>query len=160
LETDPGLIFLKENLIVLAYPWQQYFTWLALNWSWWLFPLLFFYVIAARRHWILALLALVIILSHSFLGHKEYRFIFPALPLIIILAGLGTATLVSRLSLVRGSSSAKLSLFFSSLSLFGLFYLGCWRALLIPTRLLVSELHLAETGLYSLANPRRTITSL
>ncbi|NCR43707.1 MAG: mannosyltransferase [Microcystis aeruginosa G13-12] len=98
-------------------PWQQYFTWLALNWSWWLFPILFFCAIAARRHWILALLSLVIILSHSFLGHKEYRYIFPALPLIIILAGLGTATLVSRLSLMRGSLAGKTIVIFSSLLL-------------------------------------------
>jgi len=98
-------------------PWQQYFTWLALNWSWWLFPILVFSAIAARRHWILALLALVIILSHSFLGHKEYRYMFPALPLIIILAGLGTATLVSRLSLMRGSLASKTIVIFSSLLL-------------------------------------------
>ncbi|MEG3438618.1 hypothetical protein V0288_15910 [Pannus brasiliensis CCIBt3594] len=88
-------------------PWHQYFAWLAMNWSWWIVPVVVFCALGARRHWILAALALVIIVSHSFLGHKEYRYIFPALPLILILAGLGTADLVSRISLTRRFTRGK-----------------------------------------------------
>jgi hypothetical protein len=82
-------------------PWHQYFAWIALNWSWWLIPVLGFCALALRRHWILAAIALAVIIPHSFLGHKEYRYMFPALPFIIILAGLGTGEFVSRLSGTR-----------------------------------------------------------
>jgi GPI mannosyltransferase 3 len=48
---------------------------------------------ARRLPWLLAVVA-AIFLVHSFIAHKEYRFIYPALPLIAILAGIGTAELI------------------------------------------------------------------
>jgi phosphatidylinositol glycan class B len=54
-------------------------------------------LIGSRRLPILAWSALIIILSHSLLAHKEYRFIYPALLMLMILAGIGTAELVLNL---------------------------------------------------------------
>jgi phosphatidylinositol glycan class B len=48
----------------------------------------------ARRLPLLLLVAATIVAAHSLIPHKEYRFIYPALPLIMILAGIGTAELV------------------------------------------------------------------
>jgi GPI mannosyltransferase 3 len=81
--------------------WHQYFYWLLVNWSWFIFPLGILCLLGTRRHLILAILPLVILVSHSFIAHKEYRFIFAALPMIVILIGLGTADLLSRLSFLR-----------------------------------------------------------
>jgi hypothetical protein len=50
-----------------------------------------------RRLPALLLVAVTIILTHSLLAHKEYRFVYPATPLIMILAGIGSAELAQRL---------------------------------------------------------------
>ena len=55
-----------------------------------------------RRSPLAAALALTIIVLHSLIGHKEYRFIYPALPFIFTLVGIGTADLVARLTAGRG----------------------------------------------------------
>ena len=47
-------------------------------------------VLGARRLPLLAYVALTIFAIHSLIPHKEYRFIYPAIPLLMILAGLGT----------------------------------------------------------------------
>src|SRR5262249_51084709 len=41
--------------------------------------------------------AVVILVTHSVIGHKEFRFIYPIIPLAVTLAGLGTAEVVSAL---------------------------------------------------------------
>lgn len=54
-------------------------------------PVILFSVIAAvtiRRARLLAYIVLAIVIPHSLLAHKEFRFIYPALPLLLILAGL------------------------------------------------------------------------
>jgi len=77
-------------------PWYGYLSFLRNSWSWALVPITLLAIVGARRSPILAWLVIVIVLSHSVLAHKEYRFIYPALPMILILAGLGTAELVTR----------------------------------------------------------------
>lgn len=47
-------------------------------------------LIGARRLPLLIYVALTILAVHSLIPHKEYRFTYPALPLLFILAGLGT----------------------------------------------------------------------
>ncbi|MTJ52013.1 mannosyltransferase [Anabaena sp. UHCC 0253] len=79
-------------------PWYEYFIFLLKSWSWFSIPILILAIIGLRRSPILGWLVLVIILSHSLLAHKEYRFIYPALPMLMILAGLGTGELVLSLS--------------------------------------------------------------
>lgn len=51
-----------------------------------LLPLIY---LGARRLPILAVVAGAIFLTHMAVGHKEWRFVFPAFPLLMVLAGLG-----------------------------------------------------------------------
>ncbi|MCP4329611.1 MAG: hypothetical protein GY791_14380 [Alphaproteobacteria bacterium] len=46
---------------------------------------------------LVALLPVVIIVTHSLFDHKEYRFIYPAIPFIAVAAGIGLAALVEAL---------------------------------------------------------------
>jgi phosphatidylinositol glycan class B len=52
---------------------------------------------AGRRLPILLAVALTIVVVHTALSHKEYRFIYPALPLIMTLVGIGSAGIAQRL---------------------------------------------------------------
>ena len=49
----------------------------------------------------LAAIAAVVLLSHSLIAHKELRFIYPALPPLLIVCGLGTAKLFGAPALAR-----------------------------------------------------------
>jgi GPI mannosyltransferase 3 len=55
-------------------------------------------VIGARRFPMWLAVAATIIVTHSFIGHKEYRFIFPAIACLIVLAGIGTGDLIERVT--------------------------------------------------------------
>lgn len=57
-------------------------------------------ILGARSLPLLLLVALTIFLSHSLVAHKEYRFVYPAIPLLAALAGVGTARMIG-LALVR-----------------------------------------------------------
>jgi hypothetical protein len=52
-------------------------------------------LIGARRLPHLLVAAVVILVSHSLIGHKEYRFIYPAILLLILSSGLGLAQLTT-----------------------------------------------------------------
>jgi GPI mannosyltransferase 3 len=78
-------------------PWYGYLELLINSWHFAAVPIIFLSIIGARKSPILAWLVVVIILSHSLLAHKEYRFIYPALPMAMILTGLGTADLFTLL---------------------------------------------------------------
>lgn len=52
--------------------------------------------VGTRRLPLLLAVALTIFLVHSFIAHKEYRFIYPALPLLAVLAGVGTSRILER----------------------------------------------------------------
>ena len=47
----------------------------------------------ARRDPLPVLIALVVVLTHSAIAHKEYRFIYPAIPLAMFSAAVGSAEL-------------------------------------------------------------------
>ena len=47
-----------------------------------------------RRAPILLFIAVVIVLAHSAIGHKEYRFVFPAVPFLLTLAAIGAGRLL------------------------------------------------------------------
>jgi hypothetical protein len=51
-------------------------------------------LLSVRRQPMLLLAALVIVASHSLIGHKEYRFIYPGLVLLVMAAALGLARLI------------------------------------------------------------------
>ncbi|MGE0668694.1 MAG: hypothetical protein AB7O49_19230 [Sphingomonadales bacterium] len=50
---------------------------------------------AVRRLPLLLLVALTVLVVHSFVPHKEYRFIYPALALLAILAGVGSGRVIA-----------------------------------------------------------------
>jgi hypothetical protein len=72
-------------------PASWYLTHLAEMWGLALPFILFFIVIGARRQPVLFAVALVNLLIHSLIPHKEFRFIFPTVVLLTIVAALGSA---------------------------------------------------------------------
>ena len=59
------------------------------------------WLLSVRRAPLPALMAIAIIGAHSLLGHKEYRFIFPAIPLLLIGVAIGAASIVERVRAAR-----------------------------------------------------------
>jgi hypothetical protein len=55
------------------------------------------WVLGLRRAPLPGLVAMAILGSHSLLGHKEYRFVYPALPLLLVGVAVGAAVVVERL---------------------------------------------------------------
>ncbi|MDJ0674722.1 MAG: mannosyltransferase [Calothrix sp. MO_167.B42] len=78
-------------------PWYEYLWELIKSWIVAIIPITFLVIRGVRRSPILGWLVVIIILSHSAIAHKEYRFIYPAVLMIIFLAGLGTADVVLHL---------------------------------------------------------------
>jgi len=72
-------------------PLDFYFEEYARIWSWWLAPMAGLVLLGARGQPMLVAVPVAILLSHSLVAHKEYRFVLPALPFVLILAALGTA---------------------------------------------------------------------
>lgn len=54
-------------------------------------PMALLSLLAMRQHILLGLVPAAIVLTHMLFAHKEYRFVFPAVPFVIMLVGLGTA---------------------------------------------------------------------
>jgi GPI mannosyltransferase 3 len=86
-------------------PWYFYPDLFATIWGAAFLPMLGLIVIGARRAPALLAVALAILFTHSIVAHKEYRFVYPALPLLITLAGLGTAELIRRVQSPRIASA-------------------------------------------------------
>lgn len=87
-------------------PWYWYFEYLILH----IGPMLPLAVLGAiRRAPFLGCVALAILIPHTLLQHKEFRFLFPLLPILLTLAGIGLADLVAtwnaRLSTRRARTS-------------------------------------------------------
>ena len=74
-------------------PWNFYWGLLIFRVGW----LLPFSLWGARRSPVLAAVAVAVLVTHSAIGHKEYRFIYPAVVLLVMLAGFGIADLLARL---------------------------------------------------------------
>jgi hypothetical protein len=74
-------------------PWE-YAVSMALVWSWAAIPLLGLAWPAFKRWPILGITAAVIFLTHSAIGHKEYRFLMPLLVIVVIAAALGLLELL------------------------------------------------------------------
>jgi GPI mannosyltransferase 3 len=75
-------------------PWYYYLGVLTLNESGALIPLLLFAFLGARRLPFLAILVVAIIVFYSSVGMKIYRYIYPMLPFLLILVGIGTSEAV------------------------------------------------------------------
>lgn len=78
-----------------------------------------------RILWIITVCVLIVLLSHSVLSHKEYRFIFAVVPLLLMIMGIQVSeTLLPRVSAGRRNLCAcAVVVLFCLLSLAGLFRL-------------------------------------
>jgi phosphatidylinositol glycan class B len=105
----PVLIFGLVDAFTWSHPFQSFYMYFYVNliqgrsasfgveaWYWYLpklvrhlGPLLLFACIGARRSPFLGWLALTVLVFHSLIGHKEARFLYPMMPLVITLAALG-----------------------------------------------------------------------
>jgi GPI mannosyltransferase 3 len=61
-------------------------------------PMLFLALVGVRRSRFLGWIGLIIVASHSVIAHKEVRFIYPVLPILMTLAALGLVEIASVLS--------------------------------------------------------------
>jgi GPI mannosyltransferase 3 len=91
-------------------PWWFYGEFELYVWGLALAPLLFLLWRGAKQRPMLLAAALAYLAVHSGLAHKEYRFIYPGILLLAIVAGAGLAALVegSVATLSRGSSDGRL----------------------------------------------------
>jgi len=81
-------------------PWYAYAVMKLLFWGGLAVPVIGFALLGASRLPALALSALCVVLPFLLLAHKEDRFIYPALPLLFTLAGVGSA-MAAKAILVR-----------------------------------------------------------
>ncbi len=51
-------------------------------------------IVGARRFPMWLAVAAIILITHSLVGHKEYRFVYPAVLMLVVLAGIGTGDAV------------------------------------------------------------------
>lgn len=62
-------------------------------WPGFVVPMLAFILVGTRRAPLLFLAPLALLLSHSLIAHKEYRFLYPTLPFVLTLASVGASEL-------------------------------------------------------------------
>jgi hypothetical protein len=79
-------------------PWYGYLTRLWSIWSWGALPLLALAAIGAIRNPAAAAFAVVTLLTHSALKHKEYRFVYPVVLVVVLLASQGLAEISALLA--------------------------------------------------------------
>ncbi len=84
-------------------PWFQYARLLTNYWPGIIALLVLSIPLGARQAPIAVAAALVIVASHSAIGHKEYRFIYPAIPFVALMGGIGTGEIVSRIGRTFGT---------------------------------------------------------
>lgn len=77
-------------------PFYQYLAFLVTYWSGAFVLIVILALCGARKLPVLLLVVATAFASHTVLIHKEYRFIYPVLPLILTLAGIGSAEVVER----------------------------------------------------------------
>lgn len=79
------VIIQGRSLIFGTEPWYWYFWVLLIHFL----PMFLLALVGVRRSPFLGWVAFIIIASHSLLAHKEYRFIYPVMPIVVTLAALG-----------------------------------------------------------------------
>jgi hypothetical protein len=104
----------NRSTVYGAAPFYWYFSTSIRLWKWALLPIFTAASAGVRSLPLFAIVSTVIVLSMSVVPHKEMRFIFPAIALIIVLAGAGTALIVKQL---RQLLPASLTWFSSSLAI-------------------------------------------
>ena len=91
-------------------PFDAFWEYFANVWSMALVPLVLLVVRGSRGKLPMAIAALVTFLLHSIVAHKEYRFDYPVVVMIVMLAAFGIASLVSETNLSRFSARMQRSL--------------------------------------------------
>lgn len=89
-------------------PWHAYFAVYGRIWGAWGLSIIALAVLGARRAPILALGVVLVLAAHIPIAHKEYRFVYPAMLLMLILAGFGAATALRWIEDRHGSLTASL----------------------------------------------------
>lgn len=74
-------------------PWWDYFYLMGCNWGGTIAIFLPLAIFGGRRVPLVIVSAFVIVFAHSFIAHKEYRFVYPAILLFSIAAGIGAVDL-------------------------------------------------------------------
>jgi hypothetical protein len=88
-------------------PFGAYFQYLVDVWGAALIPIVLLAILGARGRLPLVIAALATLLLHSTIAHKEYRFDYPVVVLILVLAATGTADLVNEGRLSRFQKSVR-----------------------------------------------------
>jgi phosphatidylinositol glycan class B len=83
---------------VAGEPWYYYLGVLTLNWSGAIVLVLGLACLGARRLPLLAVVVVATLLVHSLHVTRVYRYIYPALPFLFVLVGIGASDMVDRLS--------------------------------------------------------------
>ena len=91
-------------------PWSFYLSGLIAHWRWYFPAMLLLALLGGWRLKLPLAAAIAIVLIHSLVPHKEYRFIYPAILLILILAGLGLAQIAAWLGARAAGASRGLAL--------------------------------------------------
>jgi len=86
-------------------PWYSYVAWLIDYWSWGLPFVALMILVGAWKRPVFLAMAAAIVLSHSLVPHKEYRFIFPAVLCAIVDGSIGLAEVALWLSASRSARS-------------------------------------------------------
>jgi len=114
----PVVVFGLVDAITWSYPFQSYIRYLWVNfgerrslmygtepWYWYLTslvrllgPMLLLALAGVRRSPFLGWVAFIIIASHSLLAHKEARFLYPVIPILLTLAALGLTEIARALN--------------------------------------------------------------
>ena len=149
----PLCLFGAVDWVTWSHPFQSFYLYFWINlvegrsaiygtqpWYWYvvqllqhLGPLAILALAGIRRSPFLGWTAFILLLSHSVIPHKEMRFLYPLLPILMTLAGLGFAEIVQTISslrktLVPSSAVAVTSLLFLVLTsgLFAGFIVRAW----------------------------------
>jgi phosphatidylinositol glycan class B len=78
-------------------PWYYFIAKLVSFWGAALLPMVCLACLGARRMPLLGTLAAAVLFSHSLVPHKEYRFVYTGLMLLVLLAGIGCGEILNRL---------------------------------------------------------------
>jgi phosphatidylinositol glycan class B len=134
----PVLAFGLVDAITWSYPFQSYLRYLRIvvlegrnygtsPWYWYLVRLLKFWgpmlllaLAGVRRNALLGWVTLIIVASHSVIGHKEIRFLYPAAPLLMTLAALGFVEITSAFNARRKSPLPAKAIMITGLIFFSL----------------------------------------
>jgi hypothetical protein len=97
-------------------PWYWYLEILASHYG----PILLLALVGLRRSAFLGWIALIILASHSVLAHKEIRFLYPIVPILITLAALGIVEVARMLESFRRKPISAPAVVAVSLALFAI----------------------------------------